>query len=398
MPFATGSVSFRKFAVIGDASRVPDQELLDKLAAHRFPSDSEREAVPVEEVEYGWCGGRHLYDASFGFGHNAYADHLLFALRIDTNQVPAEVRRALIAIDEAAAAKSNPSGFISKLQRKEVKAAVDRRLDDERKTGKFRRSRLLPVLWDLPRGTLYAPASGTNFEKLAEIFERTFGLTLVPQTAAAIAERYVDGAAKRKQFEDLRPTAFAVGPEGEDQQAEYPWVSKQHDPKNFLGDEFLVWLWHRADVGTSSVDVPGSGEVTFYFDKSIDLDCAYGQTGKDSIRGDGPTRSAEAREALRVGKVPRKAGLILDVGKEQFSLTLDAENFGYAGLKLPDVAEADTPRTLLEERLKLLADAVAAVEGMFTAFLKTRVSPRWQEHAAEITEWIKPEPAVAGAA
>ena len=60
------------------------------------------------------------------------------------------------------------------------------------------------------------------------------------------------------------------------------------------------------------------GEVTIFIDKSLDLDCAYGQTGKDTLRGDGPSRMPEARDALRTGKLPRKAGLILDVNRQQY--------------------------------------------------------------------------------
>jgi hypothetical protein len=34
--------------------------------------------------------------------------------------------------------------------------------------------------------------------------------------------------------------------------------------------------------------------VTIYIDRSLDLDCAYGQTGRDSLKGDGPSRMPEA--------------------------------------------------------------------------------------------------------
>jgi hypothetical protein len=219
MPFTHGSVSFRQFAIAGELPTRPDQDLLDKLRAQRFPPDEAREAVPPEEVEYGWSGGRHLYDAEFHFEHNVYGEHVLFALRIDTNQVPADVRHAHLAIEEAAMAAGNPSGFISKAQKKEVKRLVDERLEEERKTGKFRKSRLLPVLWDLQRGRLFSPAAGGNYEKLAEIFERTFRLTLIPLNAATLADRQI---AKRKEFEDLRPTAFAPSPDGADARPEYP--------------------------------------------------------------------------------------------------------------------------------------------------------------------------------
>ena len=51
MGFASGSVSFRRFAVVGKQPEAIDQDLLDKLAEHALkPGEF---GVPEEE-EYGW--------------------------------------------------------------------------------------------------------------------------------------------------------------------------------------------------------------------------------------------------------------------------------------------------------------------------------------------------------
>src|SRR6185437_11135619 len=113
---------------------------------------------------------------------------------------------------------------------------------------------------------------------------------------------------------------------------EYPWVAKGPEPKDFLGNEFLVWLWHEADARTGTIVTEGVGEVTVFFDRALDLDCAYAQTGKDTIRGTGPSRTPEARDALRVGKVPRKAGMLLH-SSEQVDLTLTAESLAVGSAK-----------------------------------------------------------------
>src|SRR6266516_1374131 len=155
MGFASGSMSFRRFAVVGSAPAAPDQSLLDKLAENALRPGGF--GVP-EEVEHGWGGGRHVLDGSFGFEHNVFADALHFALRIDTNQVPADLKKAYKLMEEEAVAANNSSGFIGKNQKKEVKDTVRRKLDEELRSGKFRRSKLLPVLWDLPSGTLCCPA------------------------------------------------------------------------------------------------------------------------------------------------------------------------------------------------------------------------------------------------
>ena len=99
MGFSSGSVSFRRFAVIGDAPDTIDQALLDKLAEHALrPSEL---GLP-EEIEYGWSGGRHILDGNFGFETNVFADALHFALRIDTNKVPADLKKAYTLMEEDA--------------------------------------------------------------------------------------------------------------------------------------------------------------------------------------------------------------------------------------------------------------------------------------------------------
>lgn len=384
MGFASGSISFRRFAVLGKAPQAVEQPLLDKLSEHAL---REQEFGVPDEVEYGWSGGRHVFDAQFSFEHNVFADALHFALRIDTNKVPGELKKAWQLMEEEAVASANPSGFISKNQKREVKETLRRKMDEDLRSGKFRRSKLLPILWDLPSQTLYCTASGKSFEKLAEIFERSFGLELSPLSAGALGQQLLTPKGRKRDYEDLRPTRFVPGPQGEGQTPDYPWVAKGPEPKDFLGNEFLLWLWHEADAKTGSVAIDKQ-DIAILFDKSLDLDCAYGQTGKDSLRGDGPSHMPEARDALRSGKLPRKAGLVLEANREQFYLTLAADAFSVSTAKLPDVEEAENPRALFEERIALLRDLCKTLDALFEQFLKLRTSSAWEGQVAGIRRWI----------
>jgi hypothetical protein len=333
MGFGSGSISYRRFAVVGESPAAVDQELLDRLAGRALKVGEF--GVP-EETEFGWAGGRHVLDANFGFEHNVFADALHFALRVDTNKVPADLRKAYRLMEEEAAAAENPSGFISKNQKRDVKDVVRRKVDEELRSGRFRRTKLAPVLWDLPSQTLYCAASNKLFEILGTLFEESFALKLVPVTAGSLALRMLEPRGRRRDYEDFRPTRFVNGPEGEGQYPEYPWVAKGPEPKDFLGNEFLLWLWHEADSRGGTIGTESAGQVTVYFDRSLDLDCAYGQTGRDGLRGEGPSRSPEAKDALRTGKVPRRAGLIVDAAGHQFSLTLNGEALAVSSLKLPE--------------------------------------------------------------
>ena len=388
MGFAQGSVSFKRFAVIGKAKDMPrevSEELLEKLMANTL---TPAEFGGTDDTEYGWCGGRHVLDGQFSFDRNVFNDCLTFALRVDTTKVPNDVKRAWQMIEEDAVAKANPSGFLSKAQKKSVKDLITEKVEEETKSGKYRRSKMVSILWDLPGQMLYSTASGGNLEKLMEIFERTFGLELEPITSGSLAMTIAAAKQRTRDYEDARPTRFAWGPEGEGQQAEYPWVAKGDQPKDFLGNEFLVWLWHEADAKAGSLAIEGLGEVAILFDKSLDLDCVYAQTGKDTIRSDGPTRTPEARDALRVGKVPRKAGLILNC-KEQFEFSLTAESLAVGTCKFPEIEDAETPRVLFEERITLLRDFTKMLDALYAAFLKIRTSSSWEGQTNGLRKWIQ---------
>jgi hypothetical protein len=166
-------------------------------------------------------------------------------------------------------------------------------------------------------------------------------------------------------------------------------VAKGPEPKDFLGNEFLLWLWHEADGRNAAIVTESAGEVTAYLDRSLDLDCAYGQTGRDALRGEGPGRMPEAKDGLRTGKVPRKTGLILDAAGQQFSFTLNGEALSVGSLKLPDVEDADSPRVVFEERVGMLREFSKTLDALFETFLKTRAGSAWEGYTGGVRRWIQ---------
>lgn len=381
MGFASGSVSFRRFAVMGEQPASIDQDLLDKLAEHALrPGEV---GVP-EEIEYGWSGGRHVLDGDFSFENNVYAEALHFAMRVDTNKVPSELKRAYAIMEEEAVASTNPSGFISKTQKQDVKEIVRQKVEEELRSGKFRRSKLVPVLWDLATQTLYCSASGKSLEQLMELFERTFGLTLLPLSAGSLALRMLEPKARRRDYEDFRPSRFVKSVGGDSEYPEYPWVLKGPEPKDFLGNEFLLWLWHEADLKGGAI---GAGSMTVMFERSLDMDCAYGQSGKAGLRWTDPTHMPEAKDALRTGKVPRKAGLLMDIDSVQYACTFNPEGFAFGALKLPDIEDAASSRIVFEERIALMRGFCKAIDQAYEAFLTIRRTSGWENQVSKVRRW-----------
>ena len=90
---------------------------------------------------------------------------------------------------------------------------------------------------------------------------------------------------------------------------------------------------------------------------------------------------------LRSGKVPRKAGMIMDAHGSQYTLTLQGEQLAFSGLQMPEVEEADSPRTLFEERITQLRDFLKSFDELYGAFLKSRMGG-WDVVKAGVKKWL----------
>lgn len=381
MGFDSGALAFTRFHVVGEVSRLPDEETIEKFAALALREGEET----TSDVDYGWCGPRHVLDGDFGVGNLVYNDCVHVGLRVDTNRVPTELKRAYVEMETAAAASTNPSGFASKRQKKEAKDAAKKKIEEDLASGKFRRSKMTNVLWDMPNHTLYAAVSASGREQLIELFERTQNCTLEPITSGNLALSRMEANGKRREYEDLTPTRFAAI--AGDPPAEYPWTAKGDQAKDFLGNEFLMWLWNEAGSKGGEVAL-GDHAATVMFSKTIDLDCCYGQSGRTQLKFEVPTEMIEAMDALRSGKVVRKAGLTVALHGQLFTLNLGGEGLTVGGLKLPEIEKADSARVVFEERITLLRDFMKGMDQIFDAFLKVRAGESWDGHAEAMRRWI----------
>src|SRR5205823_10596816 len=104
---------------------------------------------------------------------------------------------------------------------------------------------------------------------------------------------------------------------------------------DYLGNEFLVWIWHALQTDGETLKLPDGSDVTVMLAKTLTLDCPRGETGRDHLTDDAPTRLPEAFRALQSGKLPRKAGMILVRHGAQYELTLQAETLAGSGAAIP---------------------------------------------------------------
>ncbi|MEM9083864.1 MAG: hypothetical protein AAGB34_09735 [Planctomycetota bacterium] len=396
MGFLRGQASFTRLAVSKPTGAMVAEEHLDALAEGVFRASGGE--IVVSEQEVGFVGGEHIYDERFSFEHNVYAGGAAchFGLRIDTNKVPSEIKRAVQSQHQTAMSAESATGFLSRAEKREMKELVEHALREELNTGKYRKSKLVPMLWDIERSAiLSASGASTVIEALGSHWRATMSGGLSLQSAGALAYTYCASVGKTRDFEDLLPTPWTKAPGGESSSAQpdVPWAMGGGEPHDFLGNEFLVWLWHRCDIGDHEFELADGTVFGVLMDRVLECECAWGVTGKQSLSADAgavsPARMVEASDALACGKWPRRVGLMIGIDDQAWTLTLQADKWMVSGCSLPKPEEGfENAREEGEWRIEAVRRIDGVLVGLYELFLSERLSGIWGGTRERITRWI----------
>ena len=385
MAFFSGRVSFLHFKVGGSSPRAFDDEHLDRLKDRQA---RRQRIASADGIETGWTAGEHVLDTDFQLEKNIVNDTLSFDLRVDTDKIPADLFRAYYAVELKALSRKNPSGFASAKQKREAKEIARDRLEQEAKDGRYRKRKCIPVLWDrLSNEVLFGATSLSQLERLTGLFEQTFGRKLECITAGARAYHLAELHSRTRMVDDSAPSAFVPGFTPPD----VAWIADESS-RDFIGNEFLLWLWYHTDVESDTIKLADNSEVTLMLARTLTLECPRGQTGHETITSEGPTRLPEARRAIQSGKLPRKVGLTLVRHSQQYELTLHAETLAVGGTKLPPPDESITePRAKLEERADQIRGLIETLDLLYDAFGQKRFGKDWEIELQGIQKWLKRE-------
>jgi len=385
MGFASGSITFKRFFVNGQKIKRVDEAMLDQLAGRAMGRDPVQTA---DRTEIGWVTGEHILDTEFDFAKNVIADGLHFALRIDTNKTPNDLVRSYQRINEKAMLEALGREFLSKAERREAHEQAKTRADKEAASGMFRRMKQIPVFWDIARNEVYFGGTGsTAADHLMMLFRATFDLSLTPASAGEMAARHSALIGETRTFDDCVPAHFVNPPDGTEVAVETSRFMESAG-KDFLGTEWLTWLWYTSHVESSDI-MTGMGEsVTVLFEKALQMECAFKLSGTTAISAEGPTRLPEAPVALATGKRPVRAGLQMASHGDLFSLTIRGDGMHYGGVQLPPIEDATDVRAVFEERIGKLRELIDAVGAIYALFLKRRLSGKWQQTLNAMRTWI----------
>lgn len=384
MGFKTGRLTFMRYQVTGDSPLPFGTEQLDRLESKRagqIPPSTTKEGI-----SHGWAGGDHVLDLNFDLAKNVLGDALHAAVRIDTDKIPGSLLRAYTKMETDTRAKANPSGFPTKAQRQEAKEAALARAEAEAADGRFRRLKQFEILWDGTTNTLYAGStSAAALDRLHVLFKDTFDRTLQAVTAGSLAVQLAERRGQTEAIGNLRPVGFLGETAGYDMVA---WTGGDPAGLDYQGNEFLIWLWHTLQTEGDTLSLADGSEVAVMMTKTLVLDCPRGETGRDALTDEGPTRMPEAFRALQAGKLPRKAGLALIRHGVQYDLTLQAETFAVSGLTLPK-PEGLSGHDAHLARVESLRHAMETLDLLYDLYGRTRLEQdSWNNTIDKIRSWL----------
>lgn len=152
----------------------------------------------------------------------------------------------------------------------------------------------------------------------------------------------------------------------------------------FLGEEFLTWLWYRWETLGGEFTLPGGRVVGIAIDDFLTFAAPSDDETEQTLRHGLPTRTEEARTALRQGRRVRRARMILAEGSRQWSATIDGASMQLTGVKLPEDAEeveSDNDRTADRAANWLALHEI--VQALYGVFLRDRLAPNYRSAGAE---------------
>ena len=160
-----------------------------------------------------------------------------------------------------------------------------------------------------------------------------------------------------------------------------PEGSESH---GFLGEEFLTWIWFRWETDGGEFTLPGGRVVGVALDDFLAFAAPSQDETEQTLRRGLPTRTAEARTALREGRRLRKARLLVAEGSRQWAATIDAPTMALNGVKLPeDAEECESEADRTADRAANWLALHEIVQALYARFLKERLRGDYLKTTAE---------------
>jgi DNA recombination-dependent growth factor C len=153
----------------------------------------------------GWCKVAEPFELELRYDDVFYNEYVVLGFRTDRWQIPGPMLKARLREAEAAYLEKKGRERLGRKERSELKETVARKLRRETSPA----TRMVDLVWSMNEGVV---RFFTHAEKAAgnmtELFHKTFGLRLVPESAYTLAERLGLSKAQETAWQELEVTVL----------------------------------------------------------------------------------------------------------------------------------------------------------------------------------------------
>jgi hypothetical protein len=367
MAISSSSATFTRFFVpeleVGDFWSFVDEKL--RAGAFTEPDDSQTDAA-------GFTSWEDFFDPSFSYGSYRKAEYVAFNFRLDQKKVPAVVLKQFVRQSVQKYRDEHEGKWPSRSEKQQMQETMQEYLLSRA----FPQPCACEVVWAPANHLLVLGTTSTKMmDAFLEFFERHFQTYPAPLYHAQWAANMLPLTPGQKDtlgaLVSLKsPTALTDG--------------------RFLGSEFLTWLWYYIERMGGSIQ---AGEKLAEVHLGERMTLVLPADGKEKVVCTTQANFLhEARTALRQGKVLDEVQLLVIIGENEYTLTLDSSLWALKGLKtpkqLPDYG-SDDPDGRFLEKMYFIEELSAALDGLYMRFLSERLTPGWESDTlVELQKWI----------
>ena len=170
-------------------------------------------------------------------------------------------------------------------------------------------------------------------------------------------------------------------------------VAVAYNRYQFLGEEFLTWLWYVIEKDQDLIKNFDKDFVALEIGNRMVFENRRKESGERiTIKGDGASLE-EGILTLKKGALVTELNVVYKSVELTWQFTLKGESLNVSSLNLPstDVPESEEDlEGFVLEKIFLHDKILNLLENIFTHFVKLRLSNRWQNKMVpNIRNWIQ---------
>lgn len=203
MPALRGSLTYSRFFVEGD---LPEDFREKYMRAIRLRAMKPLEPEDDDLERSGWCKLAEPFELELRYEDVFCNEYVALGLRTDRWQIPGPMLKARVREAEAAYLEKKGREKLGRKEKAELKESVARKLRKQTAPS----TRMVDMVWSMNEGIvrLFTHAEKTA-GNMVELFQKTFGLKLIPESPYTLAERLGLSKPQESAWQQIEITVLA---------------------------------------------------------------------------------------------------------------------------------------------------------------------------------------------